>query len=152
MFLEFFYISVKINLASVHKNLLLGWRNYCLLTKFGDLTVLVVQINEILPSSGRASDCQWQSRNSPGFDPSILWQSGIWGAADEAVLNKVCTWKKSNKIILFIVQIYTMNTYTYSDEPIFVHKCRDAAEAPGKILLPKTNTLWSYVQPSRKYV
>ncbi len=41
---------------------------------------------------------------------------------------------------------------TYSDEPIFVHKCRGAAEAPGKILLPETNTLWSYVQPSGKYV
>ncbi len=22
------------------------------------------------------------------FDPSILWHSGIWGVADEAVLNK----------------------------------------------------------------
>jgi hypothetical protein len=28
-----------------------------------------------------------QSRNSPGFDPNILRHSGIWGAADEAVLN-----------------------------------------------------------------
>jgi hypothetical protein len=25
---------------------------------------------------------------SPGFDPSILWHSGIWGAADEAVLKQ----------------------------------------------------------------
>jgi hypothetical protein len=33
----------------------------------------------------RASDC----RNCPGFDPSILRHSGIWGATDEAVLNKV---------------------------------------------------------------
>ncbi len=39
----------------------------------------------------RASDCQRQSRNSSGLDPSILWQNGIWGAADEAVLNKVHT-------------------------------------------------------------
>ncbi len=30
-----------------------------------------------------------QSRNSPGFNPSILRHSGIWGAADEAVLNNV---------------------------------------------------------------
>ncbi len=37
----------------------------------------------------RASDCQCQSLNGPGFDPSILRHSGIWGAADEAVLNKV---------------------------------------------------------------
>jgi hypothetical protein len=36
-----------------------------------------------------APDCQCTSCNGPGFDPSILRQSGIWGAADEAVLNIV---------------------------------------------------------------
>ncbi len=41
----------------------------------------------------RASDCQCRSRNSPGFDPSILRHSGVWGAADEAVLNTV-HWQK----------------------------------------------------------
>ncbi len=41
-------------------------------------------------------DCQCQSRNSPGFDPSILRPSA-WGAADEAVLN---TAHKSQKIPL----------------------------------------------------
>ncbi len=35
-----------------------------------------------------ASDCQCRSCNSPGFDLSILRHSGIWEAADEAVLNK----------------------------------------------------------------
>ncbi len=34
-----------------------------------------------------AFSCQFQSCNSSGFDPSILRHSGIWGAADEAVLN-----------------------------------------------------------------
>ena len=34
----------------------------------------------------RASDCQCTSCNGPGFDPSIRRHSGIWGAADEAVL------------------------------------------------------------------
>ncbi len=38
----------------------------------------------------RALICQCQRRNSPGFDPSILRHSRIWGAAHEAVLNKVC--------------------------------------------------------------
>ncbi len=33
------------------------------------------------------SDCQCRSRNSPGFDPCILWHSGIWGAADEVLFN-----------------------------------------------------------------
>ncbi len=37
----------------------------------------------------RASDCQCQSRNSRGFDPSVLRHSGTWGAADEAVLKEV---------------------------------------------------------------
>jgi hypothetical protein len=35
----------------------------------------------------RASDCHCTSCNGPGFDPSIRRHSGIWGAADEAVLN-----------------------------------------------------------------
>ncbi len=33
------------------------------------------------------SDCQCTSCNGPGFDPSIRRHGGIWGAADEAVLN-----------------------------------------------------------------
>ncbi len=37
----------------------------------------------------RASDSQCRSRNCPGFDPSILRHSGIWGAADESALNIV---------------------------------------------------------------
>ncbi len=39
--------------------------------------------------------------NSPGFDPSILRHSGIWGAADEAVLNTVHREQKSKKSPLF---------------------------------------------------
>ncbi len=35
--------------------------------------------------------CQFQSHNSPGFDPSIRRHSGIWGRADEAMLKKVHT-------------------------------------------------------------
>ncbi len=42
----------------------------------------------------RASDCQCTSCNGPGFNPSIRRHSGIWGAADEAVLNIV---RKKNK-------------------------------------------------------
>ncbi len=37
----------------------------------------------------RASGCQCTSCIGPGFDPSIRRHSGIWGAADEAVLNLV---------------------------------------------------------------
>ncbi len=44
----------------------------------------------------RASDCQCTSCNGPGFDPSIRRHSGIWGAADEAVLNIVWTKRKKS--------------------------------------------------------
>jgi hypothetical protein len=44
----------------------------------------------------RASDCQCTSCNGPGFDLSIRRHTGIWGTADEAVLNKVR--KKIKKI------------------------------------------------------
>ncbi len=43
----------------------------------------------------RASDCQSTSCNGPGFDPSMRRHSGIWGAADEAVLNIVRTKRKN---------------------------------------------------------
>ncbi len=36
----------------------------------------------------KASDCYCQSRNSLGFDPSILGHTGVWGAADETVFIK----------------------------------------------------------------
>ncbi len=42
----------------------------------------------------RASDSQFRSRQCTGFDLSILRHSGIWGAADEAVLNIVHKKKK----------------------------------------------------------
>ncbi len=44
----------------------------------------------------RASDCQCTSCNGPGFDPSIRRHSGIWRAADEAVLNIVRKKKKKS--------------------------------------------------------
>ncbi len=44
----------------------------------------------------RASDCQCTSCNGPGFDPSIRRHSGIWGAADEAVLSIVRTKRKKS--------------------------------------------------------
>ncbi len=44
----------------------------------------------------RASDCQCTSCNGPGFDPSIRRHRGIWGAADEAVLNIV---RKENNLV-----------------------------------------------------
>ncbi len=43
-----------------------------------------------IQSSVRASGFQCQSRNSLGFDPSILQNSGILGVAEVAALNNVC--------------------------------------------------------------
>jgi hypothetical protein len=50
--------------------------------------------------ASRKDDSQCRSRNWPGFDPSILWHSEIWGAADGSVLNIVWKKKKSKKIPL----------------------------------------------------
>ncbi len=44
----------------------------------------------------RASDCQCTSCNGPGLDLSIRRHSGIWGAADEAMLNIVRTKRKKS--------------------------------------------------------
>ncbi len=48
----------------------------------------------------RTSDCQCQSRNSPGFNTSDAPTQWIWVAADKAVLNKVLqkSLKKTEKI------------------------------------------------------
>ncbi len=43
------------------------------------------------------SQCRSRTRNCPWFDPSILRHSGIWGAADDAVLNIVHKKEKSKK-------------------------------------------------------
>ena len=55
----------------------------------------------------RASDCQCISCNGPGFDPSIRRHSGIWGAADEPVLNTVPNKKKHQKTPCWLL----CNTY-----------------------------------------
>ncbi len=49
----------------------------------------------------RASDCQCTCCNGPGFDPSIRRHSGIWGAADETVLNIVRTKRKKSPKKIF---------------------------------------------------
>ncbi len=59
---------------------------------------LLLPLNNCMMRSSlvvRASDCQCTSCNGPGFDPSIRRHSGIWGAADEAVLNNVWTKRKN---------------------------------------------------------
>jgi len=56
-----------------------------------------------------ASDRQCRSRNCPGFDPSILRHSGIWEAAEEAVLNIVHR-KEKIKIKIPPLTIITSNT------------------------------------------
>ncbi len=53
----------------------------------------------------RATDCQCTSCKGPGIDPSIRRHSGIWGAADEAVLNIV----GNNGKTIFWVQNFRKN-------------------------------------------
>jgi hypothetical protein len=73
------------------------FRNFCILSLQRMRSSLVRMRSSLVV---RASDCQCTSCNGPGFDPSIRGHSGIWGAADEAVLNIVRKkMKKSPKTI-----------------------------------------------------
>ncbi len=69
-----------------------GGRRGSFLTKEGGVAVVLKREQNIrmrCSRVARASDSQCRSRNCPGFDPSNLRHSGILGASDEAVLNKV---------------------------------------------------------------
>ncbi len=63
-------------------------------TTLGAASGSLIWVDEIQPIVARASDSQCRSSNSPGFDPSILRHSEIWGAADVAVLKTVRRKKK----------------------------------------------------------
>ncbi len=58
----------------------------------------------------RASGCQCESRNSPGFDPNI---SEILGAADEAVLNTVHREKTPKNPLVISVRVLFLK-FVYS--------------------------------------
>ncbi len=62
----------------------------------------------------RASGYQSPIRNSPGFYPSILRHSGIWGAADEAVLNSVSKKKKMSRKYLYSVSVIQILYFIFS--------------------------------------
>jgi hypothetical protein len=55
--------------------------------------------------------CQCQSCHSLGFDPSILRHSGIWWAADDAVLNNVQRKRKIQKNSPFNIYICFSSKY-----------------------------------------
>jgi hypothetical protein len=55
----------------------------------------------------RASGCQCQSRNSPGFDPASSGTVECEGAADEAVLNNVH--KNKNPKVSLVDSYYYLN-------------------------------------------
>jgi len=69
----------------------------------------------------RASDCQSRSRNCPMFEHSIHRHSGIWGAADEAVLNKVL--KKEGKGICSPIGLESGDAKL----SVFIEKGRESA-------------------------
>jgi hypothetical protein len=66
----------------------------------------------------RASDCQCTSCNGPGFDPSIRRHSGIWGSADEAVLNIVRKKRKKSPKKYFKKKMYCSGTLFFKDPDI----------------------------------
>ncbi len=84
--------------VSLHKKSR-SWDGATLLTSYKN-QVIVMRSSLVV----RASDCQYTSCNGPGFDLSIRRHSGIWGAADEAVLNIVRTKRKKfppKKVMFF---------------------------------------------------
>ncbi len=69
----------------------------------GSGVVMVIRSSRVWMRSSRVdrgSGCHCQSRNSPGLGPSIFRHSGIWRAADEAVLNIVHNF-------FFLIQLIT---------------------------------------------
>ncbi len=91
--LEYMYQCIRINPTESAKNV----RTKCILRANMCIVVRGWDLAELF----RVSDCQCRSRNSPGFDPSILRHIGIWRAADEAVLNKV-HFKKSPFLFKYV--------------------------------------------------
>ncbi len=79
-----------IQIAHIHMNVEIG-AEVALFPEKEYISRIFVAVAVWMRSSrvGRASNCQCQSRNSLGFDPSILRHNEIRGAADEAVSNNV---------------------------------------------------------------
>jgi hypothetical protein len=77
----------------------------------------------------RASDCQCTSCNGPGFDPSIRRHSGIWGAADEAVLNIVLNKreksppKKKDFPLSLVMKIFFYKSHLHNSFFLAPHLC-----------------------------
>ncbi len=91
----------------------------------------------------KASGYQCQSRNSPGFDPSILRRSRIWGAADEAVLNNVYRNKKIYKKSPSLKFPCTKRPWTISSkERKNQRKKREAVEGCGAVGPCLENVEW----------
>ncbi len=121
-----------------------------------------LQINQILKSKFRsslermrsslvirASDCQCPSCNGPGFDPSIRRHSGIWGAADEAMLNKVRKkYKKSpppkkNSLNFCAATMETTHTCSLLLQEIDQAQAIDERESTPKIRLCECINWWT---------
>jgi hypothetical protein len=78
-------------------------KSFCSFSGFiymSSLLYCLLVVDEMLPSQS-VCNSQCRNRNCPGFDPSTLRHSGIWGAADEAVLNIVHKNKKLNPNLLY---------------------------------------------------
>jgi hypothetical protein len=83
--------SIYIKKRQINIVLYVLWRLCFLMQEYMPMHSIKISMMRRMRSSRvvRASDSQCRSRNCPGFDPSILRHSGIWGATDEAVLNIV---------------------------------------------------------------
>ncbi len=88
----------RLSVHPIYTHLLLTYQPYVTKLRFVGETIRNMLHNNTQVSNRvwrrssrvvRPSGCQCQSHNSPEFHPSIFQHSGIWGAADEAVLNNI---------------------------------------------------------------
>ncbi len=96
----------------------------------------------------RASDCQCTSCNGPGFDPSIRRHSGIWGAADETVLNIVRTKRKKSPKKIFKKKIHPQSNNYLPFLLAFLFSPKTEQLRSLLIISPKTIQLCPSTWPS----
>ncbi len=88
------------------KNTRLKYQNKCL-----DVRISMEWMRSSLVV--RESDSQCRNCNCPGYEPCILRHSGIWGATDEAVLNKVLKNFQNPKCVYIVQSADTRECFSY---------------------------------------
>ncbi len=79
----------------------------------------------------RASDSKCRSRNCPGYGPSILRHSGIWGAADEA--GWIMYIKRKNRNLSNAIQYRNNLRYHFAKKCYIIRKHNSIVETSSSL-------------------